>query len=39
LYNPPRSQEVKDRLFKNPSDNEDSVRRQLSQYFAYVEEL
>jgi len=39
LYNPPRSQEVKDRLWKNPADSEESVRKALSQYFAYVEEL
>ncbi|XP_005108850.1 adenylate kinase 8 [Aplysia californica] len=39
LYNPPRSQEVKDRLWKNPKDGEENVRKLLSQYFAYVEEL
>lgn len=39
LYNPPRSQDVKDRLWRNPKDNEENVRKLLSQYFAYVEEL
>jgi len=39
LYNPPRSQEVKERLWKNPKDSEENVRKLLSQYFAYVEEL
>ncbi|GFR93133.1 adenylate kinase 8-like [Elysia marginata] len=39
LYNPPRSQEVKDRLWRNPKNSEENVRKHLSQYFAYVEEL
>jgi len=39
LYNPPRTQEVKERLWKAQKDSEESVRKGLSQYFAYVEEL
>lgn len=39
LYNPPRSQEVKERLWRNPKNSEENVRKHLSQYFAYVEEL
>uniref|UniRef100_A0A0B6ZSC5 Nucleoside-diphosphate kinase n=1 Tax=Arion vulgaris TaxID=1028688 RepID=A0A0B6ZSC5_9EUPU len=39
LYNPPRSQQVKDRLWKNPRDYEENVRKQLSQFIAHVEEL
>jgi adenylate kinase len=39
LYNPPQSQEVKERLCKHPSDTEEEVRKRLSQYHAYVEEI
>ena len=30
---------VKDRLWRNPKNSEENVRKHLSQYFAYVEEL
>ncbi|PVD22287.1 hypothetical protein C0Q70_18096 [Pomacea canaliculata] len=39
LYNPPRTQEIKDRLVKHPKDSEEEVRKRLMQYHAYVEEL
>lgn len=39
LYNPPRTQEIKERLQKHPKDGEDAVRRRLAEYSAYVEEL
>lgn len=39
LYNPPRTQEVKDRLEKHHKDEEEKVKSRLSQYHAYVEEL
>ncbi|XP_052092934.1 adenylate kinase 8-like [Mytilus californianus] len=39
LYNPPRTQEVKDRLSKHTKDEESKVKSRLSQYHAYVEEL
>ncbi|CAG5136512.1 unnamed protein product [Candidula unifasciata] len=39
LYNPPRSLQVKERLWKHPRDSEENVRKQLSQYLAYAEEL
>ena len=39
LYNPPRTQEVKDRLVYHPKDQEEAVRKRLAQYHAYVEEI
>ena len=39
LYNPPRTQEDKDRLQGHPGDEEEEVRKWLSQYNAYVEEI
>lgn len=39
LYNPPRTQEVKDRLQTHPSDTVDAVTAELSKYQAYREEL
>ena len=39
LYNPPRTQEVKDRLCRSPKDSEDAVRKRLMQYNAYTEEI
>jgi adenylate kinase len=39
MYNPPRTQEVKDRLEVHPKDNDESVRKRLAQYHAYVEEI
>lgn len=39
LYNPPRTQEVKERLQQHPSDTDDTVRQKLAQYHAYVEEI
>lgn len=39
LYNPPRTQEIKERLQKHPKDGEDAVRQRLAEYSAYVEEL
>lgn len=39
LYNPPQSQEVKERLCKLPSDTEEEVRKRLAQYHTYVEEI
>ena len=39
LYNPPRTQEVKDRLIYHPQDQEEAVRKRLAQYHAYVEEI
>lgn len=39
LYNPPRTQIVKDRLQIHPRDNEKEVRARLSQWQAYVDEL
>ena len=39
LYNPPRTQEVKERLEQHPSDTEQTVKQKLAQYHAYVEEI
>jgi len=39
LYNPPLTQEIKDRLSTFPPDDEEQVRKRLSQYHAYSEEL
>ncbi|KAL5012337.1 hypothetical protein ScPMuIL_010888 [Solemya velum] len=39
LYNPPRTQEVKERLECRPSDCDQEVRKRLSQYHAYIEEI
>ncbi|KAK7496967.1 hypothetical protein BaRGS_00011703 [Batillaria attramentaria] len=39
LYNPPRTQEVKDRLIHHPLDQEEAVRPRLAMYHAYVEEI
>ncbi|CAL1545587.1 unnamed protein product [Lymnaea stagnalis] len=39
LYNPPISQEVKDRLWKNEKDSEENVSKQLSRFYSYTEEL
>ncbi|ELT89859.1 hypothetical protein CAPTEDRAFT_200548 [Capitella teleta] len=39
LYNPPRTQEVKDRLKISPKDEEEAVRKRLADYHAYSEEL
>ncbi|XP_064649202.1 adenylate kinase 8-like [Lineus longissimus] len=39
MYNPPRTQEVKDRLEVHPKDTDDAVRKRLSGYHAYVEEI
>ncbi|KAK3087522.1 hypothetical protein FSP39_006998 [Pinctada imbricata] len=39
LYNPPRTQEVIDRLETAPKDSENQVKQRLAQYNAYVEEL
>ncbi|CAD5123889.1 DgyrCDS12196 [Dimorphilus gyrociliatus] len=39
LYNPPRTQTVKDRLQTHPRDRENEVRARLSQWQAYVDEL
>ena len=39
LYNPPRTQEVKERLQQHPSDRDEIVRQKLAQYHAYVEEI
>lgn len=39
LYNPPRTQEVKERLQCRPSDSGTEVRKRLSQYHAYIEEI
>ena len=39
LYNPPGSQEVKDRLARHPKDEPDAVGRRLAQYHLYTEEM
>ncbi|KAI8779473.1 adenylate kinase 8-like [Biomphalaria glabrata] len=39
LYNPPISQEVKDRLWKNEKDSVENVQKNLSQFVAFSEEL
>ena len=39
LFNPPRTQEVKDRLEAHPKDTEEEVRKRLAQFHAYSEEL
>ncbi|KAJ8299873.1 hypothetical protein KUTeg_021392 [Tegillarca granosa] len=39
LYNPPRTQEVKSRLQKHAKDEEETVKKRLASYNAYVEEL
>ena len=39
LYNPPRTQEVKDRLKIRPKDTDEAVRKRQSQYQTYIEEL
>ncbi|WAR01696.1 KAD8-like protein [Mya arenaria] len=39
MYNPPQTQEVKERLCQQPSDTEDAVRQRLAQYHTYVEEI
>ncbi len=39
LYNPPRTQEVKERLEISPVDTEEEVRKRLGQFAAYAEEI
>lgn len=39
LYNPPRTQEVKDRLVRHPRDEDAAVHKRLAQYHSYIEEL
>jgi len=39
LYNPPRTQEIKDRLQTDPKDSVDAVMSFLSDYHAHREEL
>ena len=39
LYNPPRTQEVKDRLQIHPCDEEEAVRKRLAEFATYREEL
>jgi len=39
LYDPPRTQEVKERLEINPTDREEAVVGQFSQYQSYRDEL
>lgn len=39
LYNPPHTQEVKGRLVTHPCDTEEEVRRRLTQYHAFSEEI
>lgn len=39
LYNPPRTQEIKERLHKHPKDGDDAVRQRLAEYSSYVEEI
>jgi len=39
LYNPPRTQQIKDRLTQNPRDCEDEVRKRLATYSAHQEDL
>ena len=39
LYNPPRTQEIKERLEIHKKDTEEQVRKRLAQYHAYCEEL
>ncbi|CAH1787369.1 unnamed protein product [Owenia fusiformis] len=39
LYNPPRTQEVKERLERHPKDSEENVRKRLSEFNTYMEEI
>ena len=39
LYNPPRTQEIKERLEINPADREEAVVARLSQYQSYRDAL
>ncbi|XP_038046287.1 adenylate kinase 8-like [Patiria miniata] len=39
LYNPPRTNRIKDRSVQHPKDAEEIVRNRLSQYYAYAEEI
>ncbi|ESO85978.1 hypothetical protein LOTGIDRAFT_195378 [Lottia gigantea] len=39
LYNPPRTQDIKDRLERHEKDEEEHVKKRLAQYHAYYEEL
>ncbi|XP_071801816.1 adenylate kinase 8-like [Asterias amurensis] len=39
LYNPPRTNSIKDRSVQHPTDAEEIVRNRLSQYYAYAEEI
>lgn len=39
LYNPPRTQEIKERLQIHSKDTEDEVRNRLKNFNAYSEEL
>ncbi|XP_077986552.1 adenylate kinase 8-like [Glandiceps talaboti] len=39
LYNPPRTQEIKDRCEQNEKDSEEEVKKRLATYQAYAEEI
>ncbi|XP_069121761.1 adenylate kinase 8-like [Argopecten irradians] len=39
LYNPPRTEDVKERLQKHPKDESEQVNKRLATYNAYVEEI
>ena len=39
LYNPPRTQEVKDRLCLHPKDEENEVKKRLAGYSVYSDEI
>ncbi|KAK2170983.1 hypothetical protein NP493_1119g00051 [Ridgeia piscesae] len=39
LYNPPPTQEIKERLVVDPRDQQDAVKKRLARYNAYMDEL
>ncbi|XP_071947140.1 adenylate kinase 8-like [Antedon mediterranea] len=39
LYNPPHSNQIKERCQRHPEDSDDAVQKRLAAYNAYVEEL
>ncbi|XP_074646673.1 adenylate kinase 8-like isoform X2 [Tubulanus polymorphus] len=39
LYNPPRTQQIKNRLVYHPKNSEKEVKKRLTQYHVYVEEI
>lgn len=39
LFNPPRTDEVKERCLGHPQDSEDTVKKHLERYYSFSDEL